>query len=115
MQHLVPVSRAQLSVPVLGGAVVGPLLGYLADRGGLLQRDGGGGIIRRGQGTEGTVRVARRAGAQVVELGENLGALARNVGLRETGTPFVAFADDDSWWAPGRPCVNRGPLYCGKR
>jgi glycosyltransferase involved in cell wall biosynthesis len=37
----------------------------------------------------------------VVELGRNLGAAARTVGVRRARTPFVAFADDDSWWAPG--------------
>lgn len=37
----------------------------------------------------------------VVALGENLGAVARNVGVRRARTPYVAFADDDSWWEPG--------------
>ena len=30
-----------------------------------------------------------------------LGAHARTLGVARAGTPFVAFADDDSWWAPG--------------
>ncbi|MEW9531081.1 glycosyltransferase family 2 protein [Microbispora sp. NPDC049125] len=38
---------------------------------------------------------------RLVELGRNLGATARNVGARLATTPYVAFADDDSWWAPG--------------
>ncbi|GGL00155.1 hypothetical protein Ppa06_68790 [Planomonospora parontospora subsp. parontospora] len=38
---------------------------------------------------------------RVIELGRNLGAQARNVGARHASTPYVAFADDDSWWAPG--------------
>ena len=38
---------------------------------------------------------------RVIELGHNAGAVARNVGVRAAGTPYVAFADDDSWWAPG--------------
>ena len=37
----------------------------------------------------------------VVELPTNAGAVARTVGVRRTGTPYVAFADDDSWWEPG--------------
>ena len=37
----------------------------------------------------------------VVRLGENLGAAARNVGVELARTPYVAFADDDSYWAPG--------------
>ena len=38
---------------------------------------------------------------RVVSLGKNLGAVARNVGVQAARTPYVAFADDDSWWAPG--------------
>ncbi|CAN5134542.1 glycosyltransferase [soil metagenome] len=37
----------------------------------------------------------------VVALDRNLGAPARNIGVRRAETPYVAFADDDSWWAPG--------------
>jgi GT2 family glycosyltransferase len=37
----------------------------------------------------------------VVRLGENRGAAARNVGVGLARTPYVAFADDDSYWAPG--------------
>ncbi|GHH47394.1 glycosyltransferase family 2 protein [Lentzea cavernae] len=36
----------------------------------------------------------------VMEAPSNLGAVARNHGARSALTPFVAFADDDSWWAP---------------
>jgi GT2 family glycosyltransferase len=39
--------------------------------------------------------------AELIELDTNRGAAARNVGVRRVGTPYVAFADDDSWWAPG--------------
>ena len=38
---------------------------------------------------------------RVVSLRKNLGAVARNVGVQAARTPYVAFADDDSWWAPG--------------
>lgn len=31
----------------------------------------------------------------------NLGAVGRNLGVDHAGTPFVAFCDDDTWWAPG--------------
>ena len=41
----------------------------------------------------------------VVALDTNLGAVARNVGVRRARTPYVAFADDDSWWAPGALAV----------
>jgi GT2 family glycosyltransferase len=37
----------------------------------------------------------------VVELGHNHGSVARNIGVSRARTPYVAFADDDSWWAAG--------------
>jgi GT2 family glycosyltransferase len=37
---------------------------------------------------------------RVIALAENHGASARNVGVEAADTPYVAFADDDSWWAP---------------
>jgi N-acetylglucosaminyl-diphospho-decaprenol L-rhamnosyltransferase len=37
----------------------------------------------------------------VIRLGENRGAAARNVGVELARTPYVAFADDDSYWVPG--------------
>jgi GT2 family glycosyltransferase len=53
--------------------------------------------------TDGTVAAVREArpDVTVVPLGRNLGAGARTLGVARAGTPFVAFADDDSWWAPG--------------
>ncbi|HET7399678.1 MAG TPA: glycosyltransferase [Intrasporangium sp.] len=38
---------------------------------------------------------------RVIRLPENRGAVARNVGVDAADTAYVAFADDDSWWAPG--------------
>lgn len=38
---------------------------------------------------------------EVVALTANRGAAARNVGAHLAETPYVAFADDDSWWSPG--------------
>jgi len=38
---------------------------------------------------------------RVVRLGENRGAAARNAGVELARTPYVAFADDDSFWVPG--------------
>ena len=53
--------------------------------------------------TDGTVDAVRRRhpSVDVVALPRNLGAAARTVGVRRAGTPYVAFSDDDSWWAPG--------------
>jgi len=52
---------------------------------------------------DGTPRLVREhfPAVDVVELGANLGSTARNVGVERAPTPYVAFADDDSWWAPG--------------
>jgi GT2 family glycosyltransferase len=35
----------------------------------------------------------------LVELDHNEGAAARNLGVARAPTPYVAFSDDDSWWA----------------
>nr|WP_308460694.1 glycosyltransferase [Streptomyces sp. Ru72] len=40
-------------------------------------------------------------GARVLVAGRNTGALGRNLAVRHAVTPYVAFSDDDSWWAPG--------------
>jgi GT2 family glycosyltransferase len=51
-------------------------------------------------GTAGAVRAAFPE-VEVVALRENLGAAGRNLGVRRTRTPYVAFCDDDTWWTPG--------------
>ena len=53
--------------------------------------------------TDGSVEAVRAARPEVtvVPLPENVGSYARTIGVEHAGTPFVAFADDDSWWAPG--------------
>lgn len=38
---------------------------------------------------------------QIIQLDTNHGAQARNFGVAVATTRYVAFADDDSWWAPG--------------
>ncbi len=38
---------------------------------------------------------------RLIELGDNRGLEARNLGVEQARTPYVAFSDDDSWWAPG--------------
>jgi GT2 family glycosyltransferase len=37
----------------------------------------------------------------VIDLDDNAGGAARTVGVARATTPYVAFSDDDSWWAPG--------------
>ncbi len=53
--------------------------------------------------TDDTIEAVRAAHPEVtvVPLAHNVGARARTIGTARAGTPFVAFADDDSWWAPG--------------
>ena len=53
--------------------------------------------------SDGTPELVRRhfPGVEVIELDRNHGAVARNIGVQRARTPYVAFADDDSWWAPG--------------
>jgi GT2 family glycosyltransferase len=53
--------------------------------------------------TDGSAAAVRAAHPEVtiIELERNEGAHARTIGVARAGTPFVAFADDDSWWAPG--------------
>jgi GT2 family glycosyltransferase len=52
---------------------------------------------------DGTVAAVRAAfpAVRVIALGRNAGAAARTAGTAAAGTPYVAFCDDDSWWAPG--------------
>jgi GT2 family glycosyltransferase len=44
---------------------------------------------------------AEHPGVNVIPLDRNRGAAARTIGARALDEPYVAFADDDSWWAPG--------------
>jgi N-acetylglucosaminyl-diphospho-decaprenol L-rhamnosyltransferase len=53
--------------------------------------------------TDGTAQLVRRRfpGVTVVSLPENRGAAGRNVGVALVEAPYVAFAEDDSWYEPG--------------
>jgi GT2 family glycosyltransferase len=51
-------------------------------------------------GTADAVRT-RHPGNRLLALPRNLGAVGRNLAAREVRTPYLAFADDDSWWEPG--------------
>jgi GT2 family glycosyltransferase len=53
--------------------------------------------------TDGTAELVRthHPDVQLVGLRRNRGAAARTVGARLVDSPYVAFSDDDSWWAPG--------------
>jgi GT2 family glycosyltransferase len=53
--------------------------------------------------SDGTAEAIRRDWPQVrlIALGRNLGAAGRTAGILAANTEYVAFSDDDSWWAPG--------------
>jgi len=57
-------------------------------------------VVDNGSG-DGSAAAARRAGADVLALPGNLGCGARTLGAARAATPYLAFSDDDSWWAPG--------------
>lgn len=42
---------------------------------------------------------AQHSRVGLIRLDRNAGAAARNLGVRAACTPYVAFSDDDSWWA----------------
>jgi GT2 family glycosyltransferase len=53
--------------------------------------------------TDGTSRYVERRFPEVdlIRLSKNLGAAGRNIGVLATDAPYVAFAEDDSWYEPG--------------
>lgn len=53
--------------------------------------------------SDGTCELVRSGhpDVHIVALKTSAGAAARNVGVEQLATPYVAFADDDSWWAEG--------------
>jgi GT2 family glycosyltransferase len=59
-------------------------------------------VVDQGPGHRAVAAVRRRfPTVQVIELDDDHGAAGRNVGVRAVDLPYVAFCDDDSWWAPG--------------
>src|SRR5207248_4427108 len=56
--------------------------------------------------TDGTAEAvaAQFPQVEILEAGKNLGAAGRTLGARRVNAPYVAFADDDTWWAPGGLC-----------
>ena len=68
-----------------------------------LRRHEGPVVLVDNGSTDGTVEAVREElpHVDVVALPANRGAVARTLGVERARTPYVAFADDDSWWAPG--------------
>lgn len=72
------------------------VLGRLADRACEV-------VVVDNASSDGTAAAVRAAhpDVRVLVLARNVGAFGRTLGARLARTPYVAFADDDSWWAPG--------------
>jgi GT2 family glycosyltransferase len=58
-------------------------------------------VIDNGSSDQTVAELSGRPGVQVICAGRNLGAAGRTIGVERAATPYVAFSDDDSWWAPG--------------
>lgn len=60
-------------------------------------------IVVDNASTDGTVAAvrARFPGVRCIEAGSNLAAAGRTLGIAAAGAPYVAFAEDDSWYEPG--------------
>lgn len=53
--------------------------------------------------TDGTATAVRsdHPWCELLVLDRNAGASGRNLGVERLSHPYIAFADDDTWWAPG--------------
>jgi GT2 family glycosyltransferase len=60
-------------------------------------------VVADNGSTDGTAEAVARSlpAVELVLLDDNVGALARNVAVERLPEPYIAFADDDSWWEPG--------------
>lgn len=60
-------------------------------------------VVVDNESSDGTPDAVRRGHPEVcvMEPGGNLGGGARTIGALRARTPYLAFCDDDSWWAPG--------------
>jgi N-acetylglucosaminyl-diphospho-decaprenol L-rhamnosyltransferase len=75
------------------------LLGTVARLRSLPQRPGV--IVVDNGSTDGTAAAVgdRFPDVTVLQLGRNVGAAGRNLGVAAATAPYVAFSDDDSWWS----------------
>lgn len=59
-------------------------------------------VVDNGSTDDTARRLSRRfPEVDLVALATNIGAAGRNAGVARLDTPYVAFCDDDTWWAPG--------------
>jgi GT2 family glycosyltransferase len=95
------VSPAPVSVVIATRNRASELLGTLARLRALQERPSI--VVVDNGSTDGTAELVRanHPDVRVVGLRRNQGGAARTVGARLVDSPYVAFSDDDSWWAPG--------------
>lgn len=57
-------------------------------------------IVVDNHSSDGTAQIVTQnyPDVQLISLGENMGAIGRNIGVEHAKTPYIAFCDDDSWW-----------------
>ncbi len=93
--------RARVSVVMLTHNRVDQTLRSLAELGSLPERPPL--VVVDNASSDGTAAAVGRKypDVHVIELTENIGAAGRNHGVEAVDTEYVAFSDDDSWWAPG--------------
>ena len=59
-------------------------------------------VVDNGSSDDTAAQVERAFPAvELLRCAANLGAAGRNAGVARVRTPYVAFCDDDTWWAPG--------------
>jgi GT2 family glycosyltransferase len=58
-------------------------------------------VVDNGSTDDTVARLRGLPGVDLLPLPANLGAAARNIGVRLAETDLVAFSDDDCWWEPG--------------
>jgi len=98
---LQPTRAARVAVVIITRDRADELLHTLARLAGLAERPHVV-VVDQGPGQRAVAAVRRRfPTVQVIELDDDHGAAGRNVGVRAVDSPYVAFCDDDSWWAPG--------------
>jgi GT2 family glycosyltransferase len=110
----VNIQESRVGVVIASRNRAGPLLRSLSELSRLPEKAPV--VVVDNGSNDGTPReVARhRPEVEVIALKENLGAAARTVGAAALDTPYVAFSDSDSWWAPGAltraaDCFDRHP------
>ncbi|MDP8949369.1 MAG: glycosyltransferase [Actinomycetota bacterium] len=104
MEALVSTAEPRLSVVIVTRNRLPELLTTLTHLRALPERPRV--VVVDNASSDGTPQTVRRRypDVEVIPLNENLGAAGRNVGVQAVDTPYVAFSDDDSWWAPGSLC-----------